>query len=357
MRTAITILIALVVLSSADSAICAESESTAERPFMGVLLDPAPLPGLLSKHLGLPVGQGLRIQNVQKDSPADKAGIERDDLIIGFQGRDVHDYEQFVDAIRQAGVGTEVSLQIIHLGVRKTVKLMLKSFEGEPDWKYPREPEAVQSWRPGRFFRLEPGDGDWREMFKDGMPPDIDIDVKKFFNQVRTYHHSNGEDYSVTIEGNPNDDDSTVTVRVGDDKYTAMVKDVDKLPEKYRKAAEEVLENARKDSGGLGRFKRRFDVDIAPWKTPPDWRGYFDRLHPRNYPQLPRFDRGEEMFDKIQKQMRDLRRRLEEQEDNYRERLEKLEKYYDRLVPKPKEKDSAEREEPVQPTSADGKKA
>ena len=357
MKTAITILIPAIVLFSTGTAIRAESESANERPFMGVLIDPAPLPGLLSKHLGLPVGQGLRIQNIQQNSPADRAGLERDDLIIGLEGQDVHDYQQFVDAICDAGSGAEVSLQIIHLGVRKTLKLTLKPFEGEPDWKYPREPEAVQSWRPGRFFRLEPGDEGWKEMFKDGIPPDIDIDVKRFFNEVRTYHHSNGEDYSVTIEGNPNDDDSTITVRVGDDKYTATVDNIDKLPEKYREAAEAAIENARKDTGGLNRFKRRFDVDIAPWKTLPDWRGYFDRLDPRNYPQLPRFDRGEEMLDKIQKQMRDLGRRLEEQEERYRERLEKLEKYYDRLVPKPEEKDSKDQKESVQSTGADGQKA
>ena len=357
MKTAITTLIALVVLFSADSTTYAKSESTGERPFMGVLLDPDPLPNLLSKHLGLAEGQGLRIQNVQKDSPADEAGFERDDLIIGFEGKDVHDYQQFVDAIRKAGIGKEVSLEIIHLGVRKTVSLTLMAFEGEPDWKYPREPEAVQSWRPGRFFRLEPGDENWKEMFKDGIPPDIDVDIKRFFNEVRTYHHSNGEDYTVTIEGNPNDDDSTITVRVGDDKYKAMVKDVDKLPEKYRKAAEEALENARKEPDGLSRFRRRFDIDVAPWPTPPDWRGYFDRLRPRNYPQLPRFDRGEEMFDRIQKQMRDLRRRLEEQEDRYRERIEKLEKYYDRLSPKRDEKDSKESDQSVEPASADGQKA
>ena len=357
MKTAITTLVVLAILFSTGTAVHAESESAGERPFIGVMIDPAPLPGLLGKHLGLAVGQGLRVQNIQKDSPADKAGLERDDLIIGFQGKDVHDYKPFVDAIREAGSGTEVSLQIIHLGVRKTVMLTLTPFEGEPEWKYPREPEAVQSWRPGRFFRLEPGEGDWKEMFKDGIPPDIDVDIKRFFDEVRTYHHSNGEDFSVTIEGNPDDEDSAITVRVGEDKYTAMVKDIDKLPEKYREAAEEALENARKDSGGLSRFKRRFDVDIAPWKTPPDWRGYFDRLHPRNYPQLPRFDRGEEMLNNIQKQMRDLGRRLEEQEERYRERLEKLEKYYDRLVPKPEEEDSKDQKESVQPTGADGQKA
>ena len=335
MKTAITTVITLVVLFSTFTAVHAESEPAGERPFMGVWIDPAPLSGLLGKHLGLAVGQGLRVQNVQKDSPADKAGLERDDLIIGFQGDEVRGYEQFVAAIREAGSGTEVSLQIIHLGVRKTVKLTLKPFKGEPDWKYPREPEAVQSWRPGRFFRLEPGDEDWKELFRDGVPPEFDIDVKRFFKELYTYHHSNGENYSVTIEGNPNDENSTITVRAGDDKYTTTIKEIDKLPRKYREAAEEALDNARRSPKGKVFAPRG---NVLPWQTPPDWRGYFDRLHPRNYAPVP-FDRGEEVFDRIQKQMRELRQRLEEQEEHYRRRLEKLEKYYDRLSSKHDEKD------------------
>ena len=347
MKTTTTTLIAAVILFSAGTAICAESESTNERPFMGVLLDPAPLGGLLSKHLGLPVGQGLRIQNVQKESPADKAGLERDDLIIGFKGQDVHDYERFVDAIRKAGIGTEVSLQIIHLGVRKTVKLTLKPLKSGSDWKYPQEPEAVQSWRPGRFFRLKPGDEDWTEMFRDGIPTDIDIDMKKFFNEVHSYHHSNGENYSVTIEGNPNDEDSTITVRVGDDKYTTTVKEIDKLPEKYREAAEKALENARKTSK-KSKSDGRFNV--LPWRTPPDWRGYFDRLHPRNYAPVLPFDRGEEIFDKIQEQMREMRKRLEKLEERHGEILDRFSRERD-------EKESDEKEKSPRPTSEDVPKA
>ncbi len=321
MKTTLVTLIAAVTVLSTGVAVRGESQSTNERPFMGVLIDPARLPGLLNKHLGLPVGQGLRIQNVQEGSPADKAGLERDDLIIGFEGQDVHDYERFLDAIRKAGIGTEVSLQIIHLGVRKTVKLTLRPFEGEPDWKHPREPEAVRSWRPGRFFRLRPGDEDWKEMFKDGIPPDIDIDVKKFFKKVRTYHHSNGEDYSVTIEGNPDDEDSTITVRIDDDAYKTTVHEIDKLPEKYREAAEDALEDARIDS-----WTRGFDLKLTPpsIQTQPDWRGYFDRLHPRNYSPMPRFDRSEEIFDRIQKQMREMRGRLEELEQRHGEILDRF---------------------------------
>jgi len=352
MKTTFTMLIAAIVLVSTGTAIHAEEESSGERPFMGVLIDPAPLPRLLSKHLGLPFGQGLRVQNVQKASPADEAGLERDDLIIGFQGEDVHDYERFVEAIRKAGSGTEVSVQIIHLGVRKAVKLTLKPFEGEPDWKYPREPEAVQSWRPGRFFRLEPGQDDWKEMFKDGIPPDIDVDVRKFFNEVRTYHHSNGEDYTVTIiEGAPHDEDTTIIVRSGDDEYKTTVNEIDKLPKKYREAAEKDLDKSRKTPG---RRKLDGDVDIT-FRRQPDWRGYFDKLNPRNYNPMPHIPlpHREEMLEKIQKQMRDLRKRLEEQEQLYRERFEKLEKYYDRLSPRRDEKDSKEPEKSVEPTGTD----
>jgi hypothetical protein len=323
-----------------------ESQSIESRPFMGVLIDPAPLPGLLSKHLGLPIGQGLRIQNVQKDSPADEAGLERDDLIIGFEGQDVHDYERLVAAIRQAGSGTQVSLQIIHLGVRKTVKLTLKSFEGEPDWKYPREPQAVQSWRPGRFFRLEPGDEDWKEMFKDGINPDIDIDLKRFFNEVHSYHHSNGEDYTVTITGNPDDEDSTVTVLIGDDKYTTTVKEIDKLPKKYRQAATDALENARKSSKKSSPWDR---VEALPWRTPSNWKGYFDRLHPRNYAPVP-FERGEEMFDKIQDQMREMRKRLEELEQRHGEILDRFSRSRDG-------KKSDQKEESAEPADEDAPRA
>lgn len=354
MKARITPLLAMVILCSTVTAVRAESEPAGERPFMGVLIDPAPLPPLLGKHLGLPLGQGLRIQNVQKDSPADKAGLERDDLIIGFEGQEVHDYQRFINAIRKAGSGTEVSLQIIHLGVRKTVKLTLRPFRGEPEWKYPPEPEAVESWRPGRFFRLRPGDEDWTEIFRDRVPPDIDVDIKRFFDEVRSYHHSNGEDYTITIEGDPNDEDSTITVEAGGQKYKATIGEIDKLPEKYREAVQDALEDARK-APRARRFDRRYEVQ--PWRTLPDWRGYFDRLNPRDYGPLPRFDRGEEMLDKIQKQMNELRKRLEEQEERSRERFEKLEKYFDRLSPKPDEKGAEAPEESVEPTAADEKKA
>ena len=169
--------IVMLVLFLAGSGLLAQSDSTDVRPYIGVLLDTTPLPDLLVKHLGLSPGQGIRIQNVHRGGPADKAGLERDDIITGFEGEDVVDNEAFVDEIRKAGVGAEVSLEIIHLGQRKTVTLTLEAMEGEFDLKYPLEPEIVQLWRPGKIFQLRPGDENWIEILKDGMPAEVDVNI------------------------------------------------------------------------------------------------------------------------------------------------------------------------------------
>ena len=132
----ITLTITL-VLFWAGTGLAADTDPNDARPYIGVMLDPAPLPDLLVKHLNLAPGQGIRIANIHCGSPADKAGLERDDIIIGFQGKDVDDQQKFVDDVRKAGIGTEVSLQIIHLGKRKTVMLKLEGMKGDFDLKYP----------------------------------------------------------------------------------------------------------------------------------------------------------------------------------------------------------------------------
>ena len=73
-----------------------------QRPYLGVNLDSAPLPELLTKHLRLDPGQGIRINNIMADSPADKAGLDRDDIVAAFDGQKVTGQEQFITAVRKA---------------------------------------------------------------------------------------------------------------------------------------------------------------------------------------------------------------------------------------------------------------
>jgi hypothetical protein len=271
---------------------------------MGVLLDPAPLPDLLVKHLALSPGQGVRISNVHRDSPADKAGLDRDDIIIGFQGNDVTDRDTFVAEVRKAGAETEVSLAIIHLGQRQTVKLKLERFTGAVDLKYPPEPDAAQSWRPGKIFRFTPGDKTWEEYFRDNMPKDFDMSIRHFFDEMSTYHHSNGEEYTITIRGNPDDDDLAVIVRTGPAEYKTTAKEIDRLPEEYREAAKQAVENHRRAA--------KFEI-----RTPPPsggWRSYYDRLRSRLSPHSRPFEPQDQALKQMQEQMRQLQERLDKLE-------------------------------------------
>ncbi len=304
---AITVLISLFF---AGIGLGADSESPSQHPWMGVLLDPAPLPDLLVKHLALSPGQGVRISNVHRDSPADKAGLDRDDIIIGFQGKDVTDRESFVNEVRKAGTGTEVSLAIIHLGQRQTVKLKLEPFTGAVDLKYPVEPDAVQSWRPGKIFRFTPEDKEWQEILRDKIPREFDGTFRQFFNEMSTYHHSNGEEYTITVRGNPNDDDLTVIVRAGAAEYKTTAKELDRLPEQYRKPAKEAIENHRQSRGGPTWPPYESGNHTGLPLPPPSggWRSYFDKLRSRINPP------EDKRFDKMQEQMRQLQERLDKLE-------------------------------------------
>jgi len=307
------ILTIALVLVCAGTGLAADTDSNDERPYIGVMLDGMPLPDLLVKHLGLEPGQGIRIANIHNGGPADKAGLERDDIIIGFEGDDVDDQQQFVDDVRKAGIGTEVSLEIIHLGKHKTVTLKLEGLKGDFDMKYPPEPEIVQSWRPGKIFKLKPGDEDWMEVFRDSfhvdnLPSDFDVNIKKFFKELYTYKHSSdGEDYTIIIEGNPNDVESTITVQVGENEYKTTLKEIDKLPEKYQKAAGQAVKDARKAAK-----TRKFDQNLDPQSF--NFRHYLDKIRPDIDQPFPRFGPSDEMFDSIKKQMKELQQRLDKLE-------------------------------------------
>jgi len=335
----IIITIALVLVWSGTGS-AADTDSNDEHPYIGVMLDGMPLPDLLVKHLGLEPGQGIRIANIHRGSPADKAGLERDDIIIGFEGEDVDDHQQFVEDVRKAGIGAEVSLQIIHLGKSKTVTLKLEGLKGDFDLKYPPEPEMVQSWRPGKIFKLKPGEDDWMEVFRDNvfgdkMPSDFDVNIQKFFKEIYTYKHSSdGEDYTITIEGNPNDVESTITIVAGENEYKTTLKEIDKLPEKYQKAAGQAIKDARKSTKSR-KFYQHFETPSF------DWQSNFDRFrHNFKYPDMP-FRPGDEMFDAIKEQMKELQ-----------QRLDKLEKWH-KNTPDSNESDEPESQQQKDSSSRD----
>jgi hypothetical protein len=296
------------------------SSAGSERPYIGVLLDPAPLPELLAKHLNLDAGQGIRISNITVDSPADQAGLERDDIIIAFQDEKVTSSEQLVDAVRRAGIGTEISLDIIHFGQRKTLKLALEPLQPHGKPKYPPEPEIVTSWRPGKFFRIGPEGRQWVEIPFDRIP-EFDLDVRSFVKELHTYHHkTDSEDYTITIEGDPADEDSSIVVRSGESEYRTTVGEIDALPEEYREPVREAVDSARDSVKKDVRIRGRFRLPEPP--RPDIYEKYF-RAIPR--PDLEHWsEQKDRALEELREQMDRLQEGMKELERRNREMFEKL---------------------------------
>lgn len=101
------------------------SEQSHARAYMGLAVEK--LPEHLATHLSKQLGgsQGLLVEDVADDSPADKAGIEPQDVVVSADGEKVSSPEQFVRMIRRDKPGREVSLEIIHKGESKKVKVTL----------------------------------------------------------------------------------------------------------------------------------------------------------------------------------------------------------------------------------------
>ena len=95
-----------------------------KRPFLGIR------PGE-----GNPDVEGIQIAEVMKDSPAEKAGIKKEDVLIELGGIKITDSESLKEALESRKIGEEVELKVMRKGKEgwqeKTFKLKLEG-KAEP---------------------------------------------------------------------------------------------------------------------------------------------------------------------------------------------------------------------------------
>ena len=78
----------------------------------------------LAEAYGLDAPAGAIIRDVIADGPADAAGLERGDLILAVDGREVADMRALFRAVADAPVGERVPFQIIRKRERQTVEVV-----------------------------------------------------------------------------------------------------------------------------------------------------------------------------------------------------------------------------------------
>ena len=289
------------------------------RPYMGVLLDSNPLSALLAKHLRLDPGQGVLIRNIVVGSPADKAGLDVDDIIIKVQGQDVTSGDMLVEAIADETVGATITLEIIHLGQRKTVELTLEAPGEHRQLKYPSEPEVATTWLPGRVWRMGPGGQGWTQVPFQSIPQ-INPDMRGLLQGNYTYYGGVWPDFfTITVEGDPNDQDSRVVVRASDGEHVATVGTVEALPEKYRAGAAEALKGAIQAAQLRSRFGGGARMPAPP--IPSELYPYFQNPNPSpGSPQPPQPPEDESRtLEHMQEQLERLQQRMDQMEQRYKD--------------------------------------
>jgi Do/DeqQ family serine protease len=99
------------------------AHGTVKRAMMGVTL--ANMTPEIAEGFGLGNQQGVIIQNVFKDSPAERAGLQRNDVIVDLNGAPVTDRDKFRLRIADTPSGTKVKLGVLRDGKRVASEVVL----------------------------------------------------------------------------------------------------------------------------------------------------------------------------------------------------------------------------------------
>jgi len=98
------------------------AHGSVSRAWLGVNL--AEMTPEIADGFGLRTADGVIIQSVLKDQPADRAGLRRNDIIVEFDGQPVSDLQKFRLKVADSEVGRTVPVVVMRDG--KRVNLMVK---------------------------------------------------------------------------------------------------------------------------------------------------------------------------------------------------------------------------------------
>ena len=89
--------------------------------------------GVIAKALGMRKARGVLVRDVALGGPANKAGIQRGDVILRFNNADIQDFKILVEAVLKTAPGDEVPVVLMRLEKKK--KLNLKLDRKPASWK------------------------------------------------------------------------------------------------------------------------------------------------------------------------------------------------------------------------------
>jgi len=109
------------------------------RGWIGIAMEPLTLE--LAQSLGLRDARGAVVARVYPEGPAASAGLQKNDVVVLFDGTTVDDYRQLHRLSADAEVGKTVKLEIVRNRERRTINLRVAE---APDRMTPERPPSPQ---------------------------------------------------------------------------------------------------------------------------------------------------------------------------------------------------------------------
>jgi serine protease Do len=120
------------------------------RSFLGVGI--ADIDEQRAKEMKLPEVRGVEVTHVESDSPADKAGLQKGDVILEYNGQRVVGMEQLGRLVRETPIGRTVSIEVSRGGNVQTLSATIEARKGPtfaiaPKVDFDRLKEEMEQWR------------------------------------------------------------------------------------------------------------------------------------------------------------------------------------------------------------------